>query len=112
MSLALTLTTPRLWLRPWREADRTPFAALNADPDVMRHFPAPFSREASDRSARALRAELDTQGWGRWSVEVKDSGDFIGFIGLCVPQRALPFMPPDQQDGSAARTVQSGHGRA
>lgn len=91
--MAITLATPRLWLRPWREADREPFAAMNADPEVMRHFPAPLSREASDRSIGTFQAEHELQGWGRWAVEVKDGGAFIGFIGLCVPQRALPFMP-------------------
>jgi ribosomal-protein-alanine N-acetyltransferase len=33
------LTTPRLRLRPWRESDLAPFAAMNADPRVMEHFP-------------------------------------------------------------------------
>ena len=48
------LRTDRLLLRHWRDADRAPFAALNADPEVMRHFPAPMSREDSD--ALDLRA--------------------------------------------------------
>lgn len=30
------LETSRLILRPWEAKDRAPFAALNADPDVMR----------------------------------------------------------------------------
>ena len=42
------LRTERLLLRRWRRDDRAPFAALNADPEVMRHFPAPMSREESD----------------------------------------------------------------
>ena len=43
-----TIETPRLLLRPWREDDLTPFAALNADPEVMRFFEEPLSRERSD----------------------------------------------------------------
>jgi hypothetical protein len=32
------IRTPRLLMRHWRESDREPFAALNADPVVMRHY--------------------------------------------------------------------------
>ena len=86
--------TPRLLLRPWRDSDRAPFAALNADPEVMRFFPAPQSREASDRAIDTWQAQLATRGWSNWAVEVKATGQFIGFIGLSVPIRAsLPFMP-------------------
>jgi len=42
------LRTPRLLLRQWRDSDLVPFAALNADPVVMEHFPALLSREQSD----------------------------------------------------------------
>ena len=42
------IRTDRLIMRRWREADREPFAALNADPEVMRYFPAPLDRAASD----------------------------------------------------------------
>lgn len=87
------LRTPRLRLRRWRDDDREPFAALNADPLVMRHFPAPLTRGDSDRQVDAFEAEFALQGWGRWAVERCDSGDFIGFVGLTVPRRALPFMP-------------------
>lgn len=45
---ATQLHTERLMLRPWRDADREPFAALNRDPEVMEHFPAPLTREQID----------------------------------------------------------------
>ncbi|MEM9196753.1 MAG: GNAT family N-acetyltransferase, partial [Pseudomonadota bacterium] len=44
----IELETERLRLRGWVDADHTPFAALNADPEVMAHFPAPLSRAESD----------------------------------------------------------------
>src|SRR5690606_10273601 len=49
------LRTARLLLRPWRDEDLEPYARLNADPEVMRHFPAPLTREESDRHAAAIR---------------------------------------------------------
>lgn len=85
--------TARLKLRQWREADREPFAALNADPEVMEYFPAPISREASDKSMDTSQAKLMEQGWGLWAVERRDSGEFIGFTGLSIPVRVLPCSP-------------------
>ena len=93
MPVPIEVTTSRLRLRQWRDCDREPFAALNADPEVMRYFPSTLSREASDRSIELWRAEIAERGWSNWAVEVLSSGAFIGFVGLSVPKRALPFMP-------------------
>ena len=53
MGAIIEFETPRLRLRQWRESDREPFAALNADPTVMEFFPALITREASDASIDA-----------------------------------------------------------
>lgn len=87
------LQTGRLRLRGWTDADRTPFAALNADPEVMRYFLAPLSSEASDRAIDAFRASFATRGFGNWAVERVDTGELVGFVGLSVPVRPLPCMP-------------------
>jgi RimJ/RimL family protein N-acetyltransferase len=93
MPTPIEITTQRLRLRQWRESDRAPYASLNADPEVMRFFAGTQSREVSDRSIDVWRAELEERGWSYWAVEVLESGAFVGFIGLSVPKRALPFMP-------------------
>lgn len=90
---AIELATPRLRLRQWRDADREPFAALNADPVAMEFFPAPLAREASDAMLEGFRQQIEERGWSNWAVEVAATGAFIGFVGLTVPKRALPFMP-------------------
>ena len=41
------LRTERLLMRRWLPADREPFAAMNADPQVTEHFLSPLSREGS-----------------------------------------------------------------
>lgn len=87
------LMTPRLRLRQWRDADREPFARLNADPQVMRFFAATQTREQSDRSIAVWTEELEQRGWSNWAVERIDDGRFIGFVGLTVPRRVLPFTP-------------------
>jgi RimJ/RimL family protein N-acetyltransferase len=85
--------TPRLALRRWRQHDRAPFAALNADPEVMRHFPAPLSRAQSDSAIDRWNAQLAERGWSNWAVERRDANAFIGFIGLTMPRWGLPCSP-------------------
>ena len=89
------LETERLVLRQWRESDREPWAALNADPRVMEHFPAPLSRAEADAFVDKHRALIDERGWGLWALEVKASDatpgtPFIGFTGLSVPGFEVP----------------------
>jgi RimJ/RimL family protein N-acetyltransferase len=69
-------------MRRWREADREPFAALNADPEVMRYFPAPLDRAASDATVDRIEDLFQRQGFGLWALEVSATGEFIGFTGL------------------------------
>jgi ribosomal-protein-alanine N-acetyltransferase len=87
------LRTERLLLRGWREADFRPFAALNGDPETMRFFPAPLTREESDAFAEHVRATLETQGWGLWAVEVPGEAEFVGFVGLARPNFEAHFTP-------------------
>ncbi len=85
------LLTERLCLREWRAADLAPFAALNADPAVMRFFPAALTRTESDALAARLAAALAERGWGLWATEWQ--GAFIGFIGLSRPRFEAHFTP-------------------
>jgi ribosomal-protein-alanine N-acetyltransferase len=84
------ITTERLVLRRWRASDREPFAALNADPVVMEHFPAPLSREESDAFVDRIEGHFDEHGYGLWAVE--RAGTFLGFTGLAWAQ-GLPMSP-------------------
>lgn len=85
--------TPRLAFRVWQDRHRAPFAAMNADPDVMRYFPALLSPEQTNAGIDVWLGQFHEQGWSNWAVERRDSGRFIGFIGLSVPRRPLPFSP-------------------
>jgi ribosomal-protein-alanine N-acetyltransferase len=87
------LRTARLALRAWTDADLEPFAALNADPQVMEFFPAPLARDESDRAAERIRAHFARHGFGLWAVGVVGEHPFIGFVGLGVPSFEAPFMP-------------------
>jgi RimJ/RimL family protein N-acetyltransferase len=76
------LRTHRLLLRQWRDTDLDPWAAMNADPEVMEHFPSVMTREESAAFMTRIRAAIDHRGWGLWAVSVVDGAPFIGFIGL------------------------------
>ena len=56
--------TARLVMRRWRESDREPYAAMNADPEVMRYFPARPDRAASDAAIDRMEDLFDRQGSG------------------------------------------------
>lgn len=87
------LRTARLLLRPWRDDDLAPFAALNADPRVMEHFPSTLSRSDSDALAGRIRGSFGEDGLGFWAVEVPGVAPFIGFTGLAHPSFVAPFTP-------------------
>jgi RimJ/RimL family protein N-acetyltransferase len=86
-------STDRLILRRWRESDLEPFAELNADPEVMRHFLRPLSRAESDAFVDRIEARFDERGYGLWAVERLDDGTFLGFTGLAYQDFAAPFTP-------------------
>jgi RimJ/RimL family protein N-acetyltransferase/8-oxo-dGTP pyrophosphatase MutT (NUDIX family) len=87
------ITTQRLILRPWKEADFDSFAQLNADPSVMEYFPGLLSRKESDRLAERICLNIKEQGWGFWAVSIPDVADFIGFIGLAPVKFVTDFTP-------------------
>jgi RimJ/RimL family protein N-acetyltransferase len=89
----IVLETPRLILRGWRESDREPFAAMCADPLVMRYFPALLTRDECDRLVDGIAAHFDRHGFGLYAVEVRETGAFAGFIGLTVPSFQAHFTP-------------------
>jgi RimJ/RimL family protein N-acetyltransferase len=93
MSAPIEFETRRLLLRQWRTEDREPFAALNADPIVMAHFPAPLTRVESDTIADRCERLIAEQGWGPWATEIKATGEFIGMVGLHIPRDDLPVSP-------------------
>jgi ribosomal-protein-alanine N-acetyltransferase len=87
------LTTARLRLRQWREEDLAPFAALNADPQVMEFFPKVLTRAESDAVAGRIRDHFARHGFGLWAVEAPGVVDFMGFVGLAVPSFEAHFTP-------------------
>jgi len=93
------IATDRLVLRGFRDADQEPFAALNADPAVMEHFPATLTRAESDAFVDRILLRWATDGHGLWAVERVEDGAFLGFTGLA----KLPWLTPPEVGWRFAR---------
>ncbi len=111
MSEGLRLSTERLFLRRWRDSDRDPFAALNADPEVMAHFPAPLRHADSDALVDRIEAHFEAHGYGFWAVQIRATGQFLGLTGLAVVNFPAPFTPAVEVGWRLAR-FGWGHGYA
>lgn len=84
-----TLTTERLRLRPLRKSDLDDYAALNADPEVLRYMTGgtePWDRGRASRNLAFLLGHWQIWGAGTWAVEHKETGAFLGIIGFSSPE--------------------------
>ena len=93
-----TLVSDRLILRAYRAEDRPAFAALNADPEGMRYFPAPLTRAESDALIERIHDHGARHGFSFWALERREVLDFDRRSRLC--GGAAP----------AAHDCKSGHG--
>lgn len=85
------LRTARLVLRRFRAEDHAPFAALNADPEVMAFFPTLLDRARSDALIARIEASFARDGFGIWAVEAAEG--FVGMVGLARVPDDLPPAP-------------------
>ena len=80
---AVVLTTPRLRLRTYRRSDLPRFAALNADPEVMKTLGGvALTRQHSDEIAAWAQQCFATEGVGLLAVERREDAAFLGMCGL------------------------------
>lgn len=108
----VTVETERLILRPWRSTDLVPFAELNADPEVLRHFVSPLNRAQSGAFvSERIQPHFDRHGYGPWAAERKDTKQFIGFVGLMWQDFPAAFTPALEVGWRLAR-AHWGHGFA
>jgi RimJ/RimL family protein N-acetyltransferase/uncharacterized cysteine cluster protein YcgN (CxxCxxCC family) len=76
------IATERLILRPWAERDREAFAAMNADPAVMAHFPKVLDRAESDALLARLMDRWRGGGIAFGAAERRSDGALVGMVGL------------------------------
>lgn len=105
------IETERLILRQFRDDDRAPWAAMNADPVVMQHFPAPLSRSEADGLMDRVHRRIAETGIGFWAIERRADGAFLGFGGLNVVHHDIPVKGEWETGWRLARHAW-GHGYA
>lgn len=108
MADLIEFETKRLFLRQWKPADHAPFALLNSDPRVMEFFPAPVTRAESDAMAHRCESLIHERGWGFWAAELKDSREFIGFVGLHSPSPNYHSLPAWKSVGGSPSSTGTG----
>jgi len=88
-----SLTTSRLLLRRWGDADRAPFQRLNADPRVMEFMPGLLTAKQSDELIDRIEEHFERHGFGPFAAELLEDKTFLGYIGLYVPAFDATFTP-------------------
>ena len=81
------LETERLRLRGFRSSDLDAYAAISADPEVMRFIGIgePISRNVTYRSMAFFLGHWQMLGHGMWVIEEKATGRLVGRAGLQKP---------------------------
>ncbi len=105
MDGAQELQTERLRMRRWRSGDREPFAAINADEQVMELMPGTLTRAESDRYIDSIEAHFDEHGYGLWALQLRDGGELIGLTGLNTVAFAAHFTPAVEIGWRLARSA-------
>ena len=82
------LFTDRLVLRPFRAVDLDAYAAICADPEVMRHIGAggPVGRDVAWRQMALHLGEWALRGYGTWALERRADGALLGRAGFLHPE--------------------------
>jgi RimJ/RimL family protein N-acetyltransferase len=80
----VTITTPRLDLRPFTLADAGPFHRILCGKDVLHYFPRsdPPPLERVEKWIGQVLAHWQAHGYGLWAVVARDSGELLGRSGL------------------------------
>ncbi|MBA3324547.1 MAG: GNAT family N-acetyltransferase [Rhodobacteraceae bacterium] len=87
------IETGRLILRPWRAADIGAFAAMNADAEVMAHFPKRLTRADSAAMMARVQDHFGRHGFGFGAVERKADRVVLGMAGLAAATFEAPVTP-------------------
>jgi len=89
----MPIESKRLILRPWKEADRQPFADMSADKDVMEYLLPLKPHDAYHTWIDRQIENHERRGMCFWAVEAKQDGAFVGAVGLLPVTYEAHFTP-------------------
>jgi RimJ/RimL family protein N-acetyltransferase len=83
----LSVETGRLTLRAFCASDLDAYAAMQANPEVMRHLVTGRTSTPVEvwRTMATNLGQWALRGYGMWAVEEIDGGKFIGSVGIFQP---------------------------
>ncbi len=87
------IETSRLHLTPMGPCHLRGLAEMNADPEVMVHFPEVMTKAQSKAYLRRMQAHWASHGFGLFALMRKSDNTFLGFTGLTCPGYETPFTP-------------------
>jgi RimJ/RimL family protein N-acetyltransferase len=82
--VSVVLETGRLLLREFVPEDVDAYAALIGDPETMRYYPRPYTRDEARDLIEPNRARYRVHGFGVWALEERRTGVFLGDCRLAV----------------------------
>lgn len=83
----------RLGFRNWNETDLIELAKINADKDIMKHFPKTQSKNETSEFIKRHSIQYKENGYNYFATEILETGEFIGFIGLAFQNYKTAFTP-------------------
>lgn len=85
--------TERLLLRQWTDDDLQSFIKINQDQTVMKYYPSTLSVSDTINMVARIKNKFKTNGFGLYAVVLKETQQFIGYIGLNTPDFQAYFTP-------------------
>ena len=83
----------RLGFRKWIEEDEAKMIAISAYPVVMEYFPYVATPDQTVDFIERMKSMYDDKGYCYFAVDELETGEFIGFIGLCDQDFDVEFCP-------------------
>ena len=93
MVIKTILETDRLILRTWHPQDAEAYFHINQDPLVIENLRGPMTLAEVNIFISSMNDQQDKRGYTLWAVDLKSTGEFIGFIGLNYTDWEAHFTP-------------------
>lgn len=86
-------SSERLGFRAWKQEDIDPMQAINSDEQVMEFFSALLTKEQTAVFIERMKRQLAEKGFCYFAVDIMQTKEFIGFIGLSEQHYPADFTP-------------------
>ncbi len=86
-------TSKRLGFRNWKDSDIKFMHQINSDKDVMEFFPAIPTKEETSNFISRMQAQFSEKGFCYFAVDILETNEFIGFIGVSEQTYKTDFSP-------------------